>query len=277
MNKENTMKTLYVSDLDGTLLRSDEKTSNYTNQTINALVEKGMIFSYATARSYVTASKATKGLDAKIPLILYNGAFIMDNCTQDILVSNFFQHEEVEKIKNVLEQYHIHPLVYAFIDQKEKFTYDRRYLTKGMKDFVRSRRDHRRHPLNDERGLYDGDVFYFTCIDEKEKLQKAYEELKQLFHCILSIDIYSQEPWLEILPVAASKSHAIQQLKDYLKCDQVIVFGDGTNDIDMFDIADECYAVENAVDALKEKATAIIGHHNDDAVAKWLVENNKRE
>ena len=30
------MKTLYVSDLDGTLLRSDAKTSAYTNQVIMA-------------------------------------------------------------------------------------------------------------------------------------------------------------------------------------------------------------------------------------------------
>ena len=39
------MRTLYVTDLDGTLLRSDQKTSEYTNQTINELVNRGMLFS----------------------------------------------------------------------------------------------------------------------------------------------------------------------------------------------------------------------------------------
>ena len=67
------MKCLYVSDLDGTLLRSNERTSEYTNDVINSLVEKGMIFSYATARSLVTAKKVTKGLYVRIPLIVYNG------------------------------------------------------------------------------------------------------------------------------------------------------------------------------------------------------------
>lgn len=43
------MKTLYVSDLDGTLLRSDETTSEYTNSVINNLTDRGMILSYATA------------------------------------------------------------------------------------------------------------------------------------------------------------------------------------------------------------------------------------
>ena len=67
------MRTLYVTDLDGTLLRSSETTSDFTNQTINELVEKGMLFSYATARSYSTSAKVTRGLNAKIPLIVYNG------------------------------------------------------------------------------------------------------------------------------------------------------------------------------------------------------------
>lgn len=75
------MKTLYVSDLDGTLLHSDASLSEYTAQTINGLLAKGMLFSYATARSYRTASQVTKKLDARIPLIVYNGTFVIDNAT----------------------------------------------------------------------------------------------------------------------------------------------------------------------------------------------------
>lgn len=73
------MSTLYVSDLDGTLLRSNEVTSEYTNSVINSLTDRGVIFSYATARSLITAKKVTKGINAKIPLIVYNGAFVIDN------------------------------------------------------------------------------------------------------------------------------------------------------------------------------------------------------
>ena len=53
-----TGRTLYVSDLDGTLLRSDERTSDYTNSVINRLTRHGMLFSYATARSCHTARKS---------------------------------------------------------------------------------------------------------------------------------------------------------------------------------------------------------------------------
>ena len=84
------MSNLYVSDLDGTLLRSNEVTSKYTNQVINSLVEEGMIFSYAMARSLVSAKKVTEGINAKIPLIVYNGAFVIDNITEKILIANYF-------------------------------------------------------------------------------------------------------------------------------------------------------------------------------------------
>ena len=80
------MKTLYVSDLDGTLLRKDETLSSFTIRTINALVEQGMLFSFATARSLVTASRVTKGLSTQIPVILYNGAFIRRPNTNTLLL-----------------------------------------------------------------------------------------------------------------------------------------------------------------------------------------------
>lgn len=79
------MKTLYVTDLDGTLLRSDQTISAYTNETINRLVEQGMLFSYATVRSYVTARKVAGELRAQIPLIVYNGTFIIDNVSGKLL------------------------------------------------------------------------------------------------------------------------------------------------------------------------------------------------
>lgn len=73
------------------------------------------------------------------------------------------------------------------------------------------------------------------------------------------------------MPKAASKARAALQLKEYLQCDRLVVFGDQKNDIDMFKVADECYAVENAVDELKALATDIIEANDADGVAKWLI------
>ena len=82
------MKTLYVTDLDGTLLRSDERISDLTNEIINGLIERGLLFSYATARSYQTSHKVTSGLNASFPLIVYNGAMVVDNKSGEFLIKN---------------------------------------------------------------------------------------------------------------------------------------------------------------------------------------------
>ena len=44
------MKTLYISDLDGTLFNKSKKISIFTADVINKCIEEGMLFSVATAR-----------------------------------------------------------------------------------------------------------------------------------------------------------------------------------------------------------------------------------
>ena len=158
------MSTLYVSDLDGTLLRSDERTSEYTNQVINNLAEKGVLFSYATARSYITAKKVTKGMNAKIPLIVYNGAFVIDNVTEEILLTNYFD-DSVQDVLDDLFERQVYPIVYARIDAVEKFSFVPDLCTKGMNKFLESRKgDIRTNAIDTLVELKKGDIFYITCI-----------------------------------------------------------------------------------------------------------------
>lgn len=264
------VNTLYVSDLDGTLLRSNEVTSEYTNNVINSLTDRGMIFSYATARSLITAKKATKGINAKIPLIVYNGAFVIDNVTENILIANYF-NESVNEVLDELFANKIYPIVYAYIEGKEKFSFIPELCTVGMNKFINSRSgDIRTNAVKIADDLKLGDVFYITCIDEPDKLKPLYDKYKNIFHCVYQTDIYTNEQWLEIMPLTASKSNAIKQLQGLLKCGKLVVFGDGRNDIDMFEMADESYAVQNAHEDLKKYATAIISSNDEDGVAKWL-------
>lgn len=271
------MKTLYVTDLDGTLLRSDERTSELTNEIINDFVARGLIFSYATARSYHTSHKVTQGLNASFPLIVYNGAMVIDNKSGDFLIKNFFDTEITGVIEDLM-QHGIFPIVYAFIDGVEKFSYIPEKCSVETKAFLHSRKnDKRDHPVAGEKDLTIGEIFYITCIDSAEKLEPFYHKYAKTYHCVFQEDIYSKHQWLEIMPKAASKANAIRQLKDYLGCQKIVVFGDGKNDIDMFEMADEAYAVSNAVEELKKIATDVIGSNNEDAVAKWLREFAKIE
>lgn len=117
------MKTLYVSDLDGTLLRTNQKTSDFTNKIINELVEEGLLFSYATARSYNTSHKVTEGMTADFPLIVYNGVFVRDNASGEMLLKNFFD-EEIKEVVLELIEHDLSPIVYAYVDGVERFTFN---------------------------------------------------------------------------------------------------------------------------------------------------------
>ena len=264
------MKTLYVSDLDGTLLRKNETLSTYTIKTINTLTASGMLFSYATARSLNTAKKVTEGLNTHFPLIIYNGAFVKDNITEEILIANYFEEDVYEVLKDLLA-HEIYPIIYSYQNNIEKFSYIPEKATSGMQAFLNSRRgDKRTNIVTAESELMDGNLFYITCIDKPEKLEPFYHKYKNKYHVVYQKDIYTGEQWLEIMPQKASKAQAALQLKQKLECDRLVVFGDGKNDIDMFEIADEAYAVENAVSELKAVATGIIGSNENDGVAKYL-------
>lgn len=273
------MKTLYVSDLDGTLLKSNEKTSDFTNRTINELTAQGMLFSYATARSYVTAQKTVQGLQAQIPVIIYNGAFIRDSVSGKILLSSYFE-DDPEGLLRELMKADVYPLVYAMLpagkepDGRERFSYMPQRASAGMHHFLDERRkgDPRERAVFAEEALLEGRIFYITCIDEYDKLKPLYERYRKRYYCVLSQEIYTKDWFLEIMPLTTSKARAVMRLKEYLGCDRVVAFGDHYNDIDLFEIADEAYAVANAVDELKAVATGVIASNDEDGVAHFLRE-----
>ena len=267
------MRTLYVSDLDGTLLRSNERTSDYTNSVINRLTQQGMIFSYATARSYYTARKVTAGLIARIPLIVFNGAFVIGYQTGAHLLENYFD-ASADSLLDDLFAHGIVPIVFSFIGGEERFSFVPESCTKGMRLFLDNRKsDIRRNPVAAPDALKAGCKFYIACIDTPEKLKPFYEKYRNDYHCVYQTDFYSGEQWLEFLPREASKANAAGQLKKLMQCDRVIAFGDGKNDIDLFLAADESYAVKNADEQLKKYASAVIPSNDEDGVAQWLAEH----
>lgn len=271
------MKTLYISDLDGTLLNQDARVSQFSIQTINALTEKGLLFSYATARSIVTASQVTQGLKVTLPVIVHNGGFIRRADKDEVIIGNYFG-EEFHSILQDLLKNGIYPLVYSMNDGQEKYRYWAQMQTKGMRKFLSTKEnDPRDTPVHNAEDLFAGQPYYITCIDEPDRLAPFYEKYKDQIHCILYKEIYSGDLWLEMMPKAASKANAALQLKKLLGCHRLVVFGDGKNDLDLFRAADEAYAVENAEDEIKALATAVIGSNQEDGVAKWLLKMAEQE
>ena len=270
------MKTLYVTDLDGTLLNTRSFINPESLEIINGLVRQGMIFTYATARSVSSASKVTRGLHLQHPLITYNGAFLIAPESREIMVKETFSEEEICFVQGVLEDTGISPLVYGFVEGAERVTWVTSRENIGIRHYIDGRpEDPRLRPLSSPEGLYDGEIFYFTCIAEQKELEPLREFFMadERFTCTFQQELYREEYWFEIMPKKATKAQGILRLKKLLGCDRVVSFGDGINDLPMFSISDECYAVENAVQELKAAATRIIGSNDENGVALWLKEN----
>lgn len=273
------MKTLYVSDLDGTLLTREERVPAYSVERLNRLMDAGMVFTFATARAAWSARNATQGLCYRTPAILYGGGLVYDFAARNSLRTVLFGQEEKEYVLSVLREHGISPFVYgASCDgSHELIVWNRLAESTGMKRYLaRKGGDSRLLPLDGEGELLNGYVFNFKCVGPAEQLERAWNVLKYdpRLICIYHRETYQSDYWMEISPREANKASAVRFLKEYLGCERAVCFGDSSNDSDMFDICDEKYAVKNADDWLKAKATAVIGYCEEDGVAKWLEQNS---
>ena len=92
--------TLYVTDLDGTLMRDDKTISDTTAAILNRLIGQGMPITYATARSIRSASVVTKEIHFQLPVITLNGTIFVDPQTCETIETVSFTGEELRILQN---------------------------------------------------------------------------------------------------------------------------------------------------------------------------------
>lgn len=266
-------KTLYVSDLDGTLMHKDLKISDFSVKTINALVGKGVAFTYATARSISSAGTITKDLNLKLPVITRNGAVLADNNTGKIIEKALFTEKEVEMLKDMLPELPKTGFVSCYFGDDMKKVFAGSLHTAELQGYLDYYKD---DPsvvtVSDLSEMFMGNPGYVTIIGNKVETEPLYLRTREYngWECLFQKDVYRDEYWLEIAPRNSTKAKSILKLKEEYGFDKLVVFGDSANDMTMFKIADEAYAVSNAVDELKALATGIIGSNEEDAVAVYL-------
>lgn len=268
-------KTLYVSDLDGTLMHNDLSISDHSVGVINELVEKGFGFTYATARSINSAREITGRLNLKLPVITRNGAALADNTTGKYLEKAVFTGAEVKLLKELIPELPRCGFVSCFIGDDMIKAYVPAVHTKCFQAYLDYYKDDRaKTEVADLDGMFCGVPGYVTLISDKEDLDPIYERVRSYpgWECIFQKDIYRDEYWLEICPQNCTKAKSVLKLKEKYGFERVVVFGDSVNDLPMFKAADEAYAVANAIDELKAAATAVIGSNEEDAVALFLKE-----
>lgn len=273
------MKTLFVTDLDGTLLTKDERVSDYSRNRLNRMIERGLLFTYATARSYESAKKAVAGLNLNVPVALYNGGLIFHPKTGEVLDAVLFSDADKYYVYSVLRAHNVQPFVFGAnqYSRHERVSWIAGSETFGMKRYLlRRREDSRVVSAQNETELLSGPVFYFKCIGPQSTLESAWNDLKldSRFICIYHQETYQSDFWMEISPRESTKANGVKKIKSIMGCDRVVCFGDTSNDSDMFDVCDEKYAVMNADGWLKQKSTGVIGFCEEDGVAKWLERNS---
>lgn len=114
---------LFISDLDGTLLNNNAKLSNYARNSLNALMEKGLDFTVASARSVVAMQKIFKGLYIRLLVIGFNGAFISDLRTGEHVIVNEIAPNIKDDILHDIKKYVQFPFVSSFDGKRERLYY----------------------------------------------------------------------------------------------------------------------------------------------------------
>ena len=274
------MKTLYISDLDGTLLYPDAALSSKTISIINNLIDQGIEFTVATARSIASVKSILKDIKISVPIVLMNGVCIYDLNKSEYISIEYLPQKSIQLLLTTIKEYRLKGFAYS-IKNGALSTYYEDLSSKALEDFYQERVNlyqKRFTQIADFNDLSEEPLMYFALLDRRERLEHIYGVIEAIpdLNCVFYKDNYSPDLWyLEIYSSKASKFHAVQYLRSLLKPDKVICFGDNRNDFPLFEAGDVKIAVGNAVEELKEKADLVIGKNTEDGVAVWLKEHSK--
>ena len=107
-------RTLYVSDLDGTLFNRNKKISNKSVEIINKCIDKGMKFSIATARMPYGCDTRLSPIHMNVPGIVTNGVFLYDFEEKRIISSEIIDSVAVQNVLQVFNSYKL-PCFFIYV------------------------------------------------------------------------------------------------------------------------------------------------------------------
>lgn len=267
---------LFVTDLDGTLLNSNKEVSIKSTEILNKLIDNGVNFTVATARTPATVVDLLQDVNLKLPAVLMNGVLLYDIKEEKYINIKEIGKDTVDKVFDVLNKFDKNAMVYG-IRNNHLWVYHKEFEYSWEYDFYKERADRKQKTFlkveNYQECINESKVINFIVFDKYEKIKGIYDELKKIDEISVEYyeDIYEKGCYfLEAYSAEASKANGIKLLSDYIEHDKLICFGDNLNDIPMFELADECYATANAVERVKEISTDVIGSCDEDGVALFI-------
>ena len=268
-------KTLYISDLDGTLLNRNAALSQYTKDMLNRMIAEGLHFSVATARTAASAFVILDGVQWNVPLVLLNGVLIYDMAQKRYVRVNEIPPHTVAEIIATLRQLNVPALMYQ-LRQEEQLTYYETLDHEPLRSFIEERKARYHKTFQKARfaEVSPEKIIYFTLLDTQDKIRLAHAALSPIPGICLSMyeDIYTSGLWfLEIHRDKATKQSGALYLREDYGFERLVGFGDNLNDLPLFDACDMRVAVANAKEEVQAAADCICGTNDDDGVAKWLA------
>ena len=265
---------LVVFDLDGTLLNRRSSISEDTATTLRQLADRGIAYTVATGRTLHGARDLLVGHGFELPFILKNGAMIWQPDAEDYSHKSLLTLEEIGYVVEVILKQDITPFIFTLGDDNHHIVYhvplqseseERLVRHLATKDLVRL------FPVSQLPA--EAKISNISAIGPLNAIEAIEHLIADETHLVAFAGTALEGGhlgWIDIHHSDASKGGAIEQLKQELGFTRVICFGDSDNDLSMFAMADESYAPANAKPVVKEAATAVIGHHDEDGIAEFL-------
>lgn len=266
-------KVIFI-DLDGTLLNDKKEISDENIRQLNrAYNEKGIKTIITSGRQAGYIKKIYEKYDCHFGdfIICANGAIIKNVKTDEYLNEEYFDLYDVIFLRNIylnsnLEYFLVYTETNSYIEKRSDMKTQDEIVINNITDFLAN------NNLQPTLCIFGGDI---------KELESASEQMKTNTH-ILSTPISNyyttinneivHHNYFDIVKAGCNKQEAIKKvLKAFnIKNDEMIVIGDGGNDVPMFECGGYKIAMGNADHIIKEKADFITDTNNNDGVAKAI-------
>lgn len=265
---------LIVFDLDGTLLDSSGSISDYTRDTLAALAQQGVAYTVATGRTLHASRELLAPHGFNLPQVYKNGVMIWYPGSDEYSHQNYLAHREIEHILKAVMAEGLAPFVFTLQSGNRHVIYHtplKNEVEIRLASLYQKNADITVLPA--EKLPFDAEITNISAIGSSDAI-KGIEKLTRAEPHLMAYSGAAWEGdgwwWIDIHHSDASKGGAIETLRRQLKASSVVCFGDSDNDLSMFAQADESYAPDNASAHIKKAATAVIGHHDEDGIARFL-------
>ncbi|WP_299488524.1 HAD family hydrolase [uncultured Allomuricauda sp.] len=252
---------IVVSDMDGTLLNSNHRVSDRFFEIFAALQAKNIRFVAASGRQYHSMADKLHKIKNDIIFISENGALVKEG-DEELSVTPINQSltNELLKIVDSIDG------AYAMLCGKYKSYFDGNSMS-----FLEQ--------LKEYYSQYEVVEDYLSVTDEIVKIavyhgvsaeEYIYPKTKHLNDQV-KVKVSGQN-WVDLNHIEAHKGNALQKVMDIynIKSDEVLVFGDYNNDLEMLSLADNSFAMANAHPNVKKIAKFETASNDDFGVERIL-------